>query len=84
MYEYSNLPLPTLLKKISGVFNLQVKTMCVKLIEETRISRVDTQIYAKDNPNRMNSVKDLKICHNSALLVEEKDPSEIEEDVKIG
>jgi len=84
LYEYSNLPLPTLLKKISGVFNLQVKTMCVKLIEETRISRVDTQIYAKDNPNRMNSVKDLKICHNSALLVEEKDPSEIEEDVKIG
>ena len=78
------MPLLTLLKKISGVFNLQVKTMCVKLIEETRISRVDTQIYAKDNPNRMNSVKDLKICHNSALLVEEKDPSEIEEDVQIG
>ena len=60
-------------------FNLTVTAMSLKLIEETRISRLDTQIYAKDSDNkRFNLLKDVKIAHNSALLVEEKNASEIE------
>ena len=51
--------------------------MCIKLIEETRISRIDTNIYNKEVPDQLNTLRDVKICHNSALLVEEKDPNEI-------
>ena len=40
--EYSNLPLATLIESLSKTFNLQANTISVKLIEETRISRVDT------------------------------------------
>jgi len=53
--------------------------MSVKLIEDTKIIRIDTQVYAKETADmpieirRPNTLKDCKIIHNSALLVEKKD-----------
>jgi len=66
-----------LLENLSKIFSLDVKKICVKLIEETRITRIDTNLYNKETSKRLNTLKDVKICHNSALLVEDKDPNEI-------
>lgn len=48
------------------------------MVEETRIIRLDTQIYDKEDPTKLNSLKDCKVCHNTALLVERKDTEELE------
>ena len=53
------------------------------MIEETRIIRVDTQVYDKkalDSPaseGKLNTLKDLKVVHNSAFMAEVKDPDEV-------
>ena len=47
------------------------------MLEETRIVRIDTQIYNKQE--QLNTLKDLKVVHNAAFMAEVKDPTEIEE-----
>jgi hypothetical protein len=50
------------------------------MIEETRIVRIDTQVFDKKNTGVMLTLKDLKVAHNSAMIAEKKDPSEIQQD----
>jgi len=40
--EYSNLPVANLIEALSKIFNLALNTISVKLIEETKITRIDT------------------------------------------
>ena len=44
------------------------------------IRRVDRKLVSIDNPTIKNTLKDLKIIDNSAILVELKDPAELEAD----
>lgn len=53
----------------------------VKVVEDTMIRRIDRKVYNSDNPNIKNSLKDLKIIDNSALLVELKDPAELQQEI---
>jgi hypothetical protein len=50
----------------------------VKVVEDTVIRRVDRKLVSVDNATIKNTVKDLKIIDNSAILVEMKDPAEME------
>jgi hypothetical protein len=50
----------------------------VKIVEDTVIRRIDRKLVSVDNPTIKNTLKDLKIVDNSAILVEMKDPAEIE------
>jgi hypothetical protein len=47
-------------------------------VEDTVIRRVDRKLVSVDNPTIKNTLKDLKIVDNSAILVEMKDPAEME------
>jgi hypothetical protein len=44
--------------------------MSLKVVEENLIRRIDKHIYNQDNPDKMNTLKDVKIVENTALLVE--------------
>ena len=50
----------------------------MKVVEDTVIRRVDRKLVSIDNPTIKNTLKDLKIVDNSAILVEMKDPAEME------
>jgi len=50
--------------------------LSVKVVEDTVIRRIDRKIYNVDNPKIKNTLKELKVVENSALLIELKDPSE--------
>lgn len=41
-----------------------------KVVEENLIRRIDRQIHNKDNPTLLNTLYDLKIVDNSALLLD--------------
>lgn len=47
-------------------------------MEDTVIRRVDRKLVSADNHTIKNTLKDLKIVDNSAILVEMKDPAELE------
>lgn len=55
------------------------KSISIKVVEDTVIRRIDRQVYNKDNPNIKNRLSDLKVVDGSALMIELKDPLEIEE-----
>ena len=69
-----------LIQRISQVTQLDGHTISVKVVEDTVIRRVDRKLVHADNPTIKNTLKDLKIIDNSALLVELKDPAEMEAD----
>lgn len=50
----------------------------MKVVEDTVIRRVDRKLVSVDNATIKNTVKDLKMIDNSAILVEMKDPAEME------
>jgi len=56
----------------------------IKVVEDTMIRRIDRKVFNSDNPNLKNTLKDLKILDNSALLVELKDPAELQQDLVQG
>lgn len=66
-----------LLNRISEVTQIEAKQLSVKIVEDTVIRRVDRKILNTDNPTIKNTLKDLKIVDNSALLIELKDPTEL-------
>ena len=53
------------------------------MVEEVLTKRIDTQLYLKESltlPQELrvlNTLQDVKVSHNSVLLVEEKDDEEI-------
>ena len=59
---------------------VEPKTISVKVVEDTVIRRVDRKVVNAENPTIKNRLKDLKIVENTALLVEIKDPAEMEEE----
>ena len=59
---------------------LEANSFSVKVVEDTVIRRVDRKLVNQDNPTIKNTLKDLKIIDNSAILIELKDPAEIEAD----
>lgn len=67
-----------MLEIISKKFGISEKELKVKMVDETKIIRFDNQIFAKDDPSRLNSLKDCKVGHNAALLVERKQADEID------
>jgi hypothetical protein len=75
---YNNINLEELIQLIAFRVNLEPQKISIKVVEDTVIRRVDRLKYNKDIPNVKNTLRDLKIVENSALLVEEKDPSEVE------
>jgi hypothetical protein len=81
---YNNLPLDDLILQISILAQLEAKTLMIKIVEDTMIRRIDRKVFNSDNPNLKNTLKDLKILDNSALLVELKDPSELQQDLALG
>jgi hypothetical protein len=75
---YNNLPLEDLIHHISLLTQLEAKTLMIKVVEDTMIRRIDRKLLNADNPNLKNTCKDLKLIDNTALLVELKDPSELQ------
>lgn len=64
--------------RIAHLTQLEAHTISVKVVEDTVIRRVDRKLVSVDNPTIKNTLKDLKIVDNSAILVEMKDPAEME------
>ena len=58
----------------------------LKVVEETRTKRIDTQVYLKETltlPEELrvlNSLHDLKIAHNAVIMVEQKTDEELAAD----
>ena len=58
------------------------QTLKLKVVEETRTKRIDTQVYLKETltlPEELrvlNSLHDLKIAHNAVIMVEQKTDEE--------
>jgi hypothetical protein len=50
--------------------NLEKSKICAKVVEENLIRRIDRLIYNKENSSILNTLFDLKIVDNSALLLE--------------
>jgi hypothetical protein len=76
---YDNCFMDDFLAQIASITHKDVKTISVKVVEDTVIRRIDRKVYNQDNPNLKNRIKDLKIVDNSAILVEEKSKEELEE-----
>lgn len=47
----------------------------LKVVDDTMIRRIDRQIWNMENPTIKNTLRDLKIGDNTAILVEMKDES---------
>ena len=59
--------------------DLEPFKVSLKVYEDTVIRRIDRLIYKQSDPSEKNTLKDLKVIDNSAILVEERDQNEIEE-----
>ena len=70
--------LEELMYKIESMTTIPFKEISLKVVEETMIRRIDRQIFNRDNPTIKNTLKDLKIIENSAILVEKKDENEVD------
>ena len=52
----------------------------MRLSEETQTRRIDKQVRNLDNPNILNTLKDLKVMDNAGILVEAKPESEADDE----
>lgn len=63
---------------------MPVQELKVTMVEETRLSRIDTQVWNKEDlslpveARRQNLLKDVKVVHNAAFMIDKKMPDEIE------
>lgn len=82
---YSNMTLTDFKSKIFEITKLETTQMKLEVIEETQIRRIDTQVYDKEFLNlpeqlrRKMTLRDLKIVHNSLVLVTIRGPNEVDE-----
>jgi hypothetical protein len=74
---YNNLVLEDFINRVGELTQIEAKQLSVKVVEDTVIRRIDRKTLNQDNPTIKNTLKDLKIVDNSALLIELKDPAEI-------
>lgn len=77
LQEYNNLLLEDLIQKISDITSFPVKQILLKVIEENLIRRIDRQIYNQNDPNKKNTLKDIKLTDNAALMVDMKSEEEL-------
>ena len=76
---YNSMPMDDFLALLSVKIDRDISTVTVKVVEETLIRRIDKRVMNIDNPNVKNTLRDLKIVDNSALLIEEKSQEELAE-----
>ena len=76
---YDNMRMDYFFSLLSSKIKKDFAGLSVKVIEETIIRRIDRRVMNIDNPTIFNTLKDLKIVDNSALLVEEKTEEELNE-----
>lgn len=73
---YNNVFLEDLIKTIESITTIPANLISLKVVDDTSIRRIDRQTRNIDNPNIKNTLKDVKLVDNSALLVEMKDESQ--------
>ena len=77
---YNNLTLVDFLKKIEEITTIPASNIVLRVSEETLTRRVDRMTKNLDNPNILNTLKDLKIMDNAGILVETKSEDEVDDD----
>lgn len=60
-----------------------ISTVTVKVVEDTVIRRIEKRVMNIYNPNVKNTLRDLKIVDNTALLIEEKSQEEFNDDTEV-
>jgi len=81
---YSNLAVKEFLNLVSGLANMLIHELKITMVEETRLTRIDTQVWNKEDLNlpvearRLNLLKDVKAVHNAAFMIDKKMPDEME------
>ena len=72
-----------MLDEVSSLSGLEVSKLRLKHVEETQSKRIDTQLYLKetmtlpDELRVLNTLHDVRLSHNCALMIEEKSAEEI-------
>ncbi len=59
-----------LLTRFEAMTNLEKSKISAKVVEENLIRRIDRLTYNKEKPTVLNTLFDLKIVDNSALLLD--------------
>ena len=80
---YNSMPMDAFLALLSVKIGREISTVTVKVVEDTLIRRIDKRVMNIDNPNIKNTLRDLKIVDNSALLIEEKSEEELTESTEV-
>ena len=82
---YSNMTVQEFLTNMAAVGGIEVDKMKAKIIEETKVIRIDTQIYEKETSTLplemrvLNTLADVKVQSNSMILCDEKTDEELED-----
>ena len=83
LQKYTSMTVKDLMVEVSGLSGLEVSKLRLKHVEETQTKRIDTQLYLKETmtlPEELrvlNTLHDVKLGHNSALMIEEKSAEEL-------
>ncbi|CDW84271.1 ubiquitin carboxyl-terminal hydrolase 40 [Stylonychia lemnae] len=77
---YNNTTIADFLNIVESTTSIPVAQICLKVVEDTVIRRIDRQLKNADNPNILNTLRDLKIVDNAAILVEMKDESQVSQE----
>lgn len=70
---YNNILLEEFIRKVEEMTSIPAPQVSLKVVDDTMIRRIDRQIWNIDDPNVKNTLRDLKIVDNTAILVEMKD-----------
>ena len=77
-YVYSNTTVEEFMKSLEGFSGLKSSEMKLRVVEETLSRRIDTKTLNEEL--LPNSLKDVKVLHNTQFLLETKDGSEVDEE----
>ena len=80
---YNNLTLVDFLKKIEDITTIPANQIVLRVSEETLTRRINKQTKNLDNPNILNTLKDLKIMDNAGILVETKGENEVDDEQQV-
>ena len=77
LFQYTNFKVKELVAQATSLSGLDdPQTLKLKVVEETRTRRIDTQMYLKETltlPEELrvlNSLHDMKVAHNAIIMVE--------------
>ena len=80
---FNNINLVALMEKFQTITGVPANKQSIKVVDENLIRRIDRQIYNKDTPSVLNTLKDLKITDNAAILLEVKNDDEAAQDEEL-